>query len=114
MMNRMLFRALNEVTHPVRGLDIGVVEKLTQRREEAVPGRCAYRSSHEHKYHGCREHRIDRNFQGMLIERGKEAPNKSVRGECFPFAPSIHRATRGTQDEREMYRTIVGTYSALP
>jgi hypothetical protein len=54
---------------------------------------------------------------------------KPVRGECFPFAPSIHRATRGTggttshstrspkdgnqvagyQDEREMYRTIAGT-----
>jgi hypothetical protein len=44
----------------------------------------------------------------------KETLNKSVRAECFPFAPSIHRATRGTQDEREMYRSIVGTYSAFP
>src|SRR5450759_5326725 len=55
----------------------------------------------------------------------REALNKTVRGECFSFAPSIHRATRGTggtsshstrlpnnssqvagyQDERKMYRT---------
>ena len=38
----------------------------------------------------------------------KEALNKPVRGEYFPFAPSIHRAARDTQDERKMYRTIVG------
>ena len=64
----------------------------------------------------------------------KEAMNMSVRGECFPFDPSIHRAARGTdettshstslpkdgnqvagyQGERKMYRTIAGTYSALP
>ena len=40
--------------------------------------------------------------------------NKSVHAECFPFAPLIRRATRDTQDEREMYRSIVETYSALP
>ena len=95
----MLFRALNEVTHPVRGLDIGVVEKLTQRSEEAVPGRCPHRSAHEHKYDGGREHRIDRNFQGMLIERGqgfnsagtvvnlvKDSPEKIYRMPC-PMPP---------------------------
>jgi hypothetical protein len=34
--------------------------------------------------------------------RTKEALNKSVRGECFPFAPSIHRATRGTGGTTDM------------
>jgi hypothetical protein len=38
-----------------------------------------------------------------------EALIKSVRGECFPFTPSIRRATRGTQDERKMYRTTFFT-----
>jgi hypothetical protein len=33
---------------------------------------------------------------------------KSVRGECFPFAPSIHRTLRGTRGERKMYRTMYG------
>src|SRR5450759_1092869 len=32
----------------------------------------------------------------------REALNKSVRGECFPFAPSIHRATRGTGGTTDM------------
>ena len=41
-----------------------------------------------------------------------EALNKSVRGECFPFDPSIRRTVRGTQGERKMYRATV--YSALP
>jgi hypothetical protein len=44
----------------------------------------------------------------------REALNKSVRGECFSFDPSIHFAAHGTQGERKMYRTIVGTYSASP
>lgn len=32
----------------------------------------------------------------------------SVRGEYSPFDPSIHRASRDTQDERGMYRTMKG------
>ncbi len=44
--------------------------------------------------------RIDR-----LDEKAEENP---VRGECLPFDPSIHRALHGTQDEREMYRTMNG------
>ena len=43
-----------------------------------------------------------------------EVLNKSVRSEYFPFVPSIHLAARGTQGERKMYRTIAGTYSAIP
>src|SRR5450759_542997 len=32
----------------------------------------------------------------------REALNNSVRGECFSFAPSIHRATRGTGGTTDM------------
>jgi hypothetical protein len=38
-------------------------------------------------------------------QRPRETQIKSVRGECFPFVPSIHRSARGTRGERKMYRT---------
>ncbi len=45
----------------------------------------------------------------LSVFKDRETPIKSVRGEYFPFAPSIHLAGRGTQDERKMYRTIIWT-----
>src|SRR5665811_1600606 len=72
-----------------------------------------------------------------MASSSTSAARSAVYRRCerkTPFAPSIHRAARGTggttshstrppnnssqvagyQDERKMYRTIVGTYSALP
>jgi hypothetical protein len=40
-------------------------------------------------------------FQLTAEELAKAMLIKSVRGECFPFVPSIHHAARGTQDERK-------------
>jgi hypothetical protein len=38
----------------------------------------------------------------IRFEIHKESPNKSVRGECSLFAPSKHRATRGTGGTTDM------------
>jgi len=48
------------------------------------------------------------NLRGRIDRLDVRMPTDSVPGECFPFDPSIHRASHGTQDDREMYRTMNG------
>src|SRR5580704_15832148 len=99
----VMFRALEEVTHPVRRAQIAVVEILAEDSEDVVPSGARQGSAEEREHQGADDHRVHGYFQRMFIESGQRFDTAGAVMNLVADAPEkigiMPRAMPPVEDE---------------
>src|SRR5579864_70912 len=87
MMDRVMLRPLDKIAHPMRSPEIAVIEILSDHRENVEPRTRGRRCSQQGKHHRAREHRVEGNFNRVLVKRGKKLDSAGTVMDLVANAP---------------------------